>query len=140
MIPAQAAQAQDSAGIARCRSLTINNDRLDCYDKLTLPVSPGGNRSYRAISLTDLKLDRDSLRGQRVEVAGTLVPIGEAALLRSSDTDLSPVFVEVKAVPREQRRVLLDRCGIPGCSVIIRGLVGTVMVQTGIVADSLDIQ
>ena len=92
------------------------------------------------MSLTDLKLDQGSLRGQGVEVAGTLVPLGETAVLRSSDTDLSPLFVELKAVPHEQRRAFLERCGMLGCSVTIRGLVAPVMAQPGIVADSLEIR
>ena len=134
------AQAQGSAEIARCRSLVASLDRLACYDKLTLPASPAGSRSYRAMSLTDLKLDQGSLRGLGVEVAGTLVPLGETAVLRSSDTDLSPLFVELTAVPHEQRRAFLERCGMLGCSVTIRGLVAPVMAQPGIVADSLEIR
>ena len=137
---ASQAQAQGSAELAHCRSLVVGIDRLACYDTLTLPASPIACRSYRAMSLTDLRLDQGRLRGQGVEVAGTLMPLGEMAVLRSGDMDPSPLFVELKAVPREQRRTLLERCGMPGCDVTIRGLVAPVMAQPGIVADSLVIR
>ena len=138
------ARAQEPADIGRCRSVTDNTERLNCYDKLTALARPGtlppGGHGYQAISLTDLKLDYDSLRGQGVEVSGTLMLSGEMALLASGATDSSPLLVDLKALPRDQRRALLERCTVPGCAITMRGKVDRVMEQRAIVADGAAIQ
>lgn len=138
------AGGQEPADIGRCRSVADNAERLNCYDKLVASARPGtlppSKQSYRAVSLTDLKLDYDSLRGQGVEVSGTLMLSGEMALLASSATDASPLLVDLKAVPRDQRRALLERCTVPGCAVTMHGTVDRVMEQRAIVADGAAIQ
>ena len=138
------AWAQEPADIGRCRSVVDSNERLSCYDKLAASARPGtlppGGHGYQAISLTDLKLDYDSLRGQGVEVSGTLMLSGEMALLTSGAMDASPLLVDLKAVPRDQRRALLERCTTPGCAVTMRGKVDRVMKQRAIVADGAAMQ
>ena len=138
------AWAQEPADIGRCRSVRDDTERLNCYDKLAAParpdVLPPGRHGYQAISLTDLKLDYDTLRGQGVEVSGNLMLSGEMALLGSGATDTSPFLVDLKAVPRDQRRALLERCMVPGCAVTMHGKVDRMMEQRGIVADGAAIQ
>ena len=138
------AWAQEPADIGRCRSVTDNTERLNCYDKLAASARTGtpppSGHGYQAVSLTDLKLDYGSLRGQGVEVSGTLMLSGEMALLASGATDSSPLLVDLKAVPRDQRRALLERCMVPGCAVTMRGKVDRVMKQRAIVADGAAMQ
>lgn len=102
------AWAQEPADLGRCRSVTDNTERLNCYDKLAATARSGtlppGGHGYQAVSLTDLKLDYDSLRGKGVEVSGNLILSGKMALLGSGATDTSPFLVDLKAVPRDQRR------------------------------------
>ena len=124
------ADAQDANGLARCRTITDAAERLGCYDR----------RGYQTVSLTDAKLDQDRLRGQEVEVSGNLMIVSEIALLRSGSEDASPLVVDVKAVPREQRRKALDRCGALGCAATVRGTVDRMMTQPGIVADNIDLR
>lgn len=138
------AWAQEPADLGRCRSVTDNTERLNCYDKLAASARAGtlppGGHGYQAVSLTDLKLDYDSLRGQGVEVSGNLILSGEMALLGSGATDTSPFLVDLKAVPRDQRRALLEQCTVPGCAVTMRGKVDRMMEQRAIVADGAAIQ
>lgn len=139
-----AARAQEQAGIAHCRSITANDERLSCYDTLSGQAQQAGpklpNQSYQTMSLTDVKLDQDALRDRKVEVSGNLVMGSEIAFLRSGNTDTSSLIVDFKAVSREQRRAMIERCGASGCSATIRGRVDHVMSQPGIVADSLDVR
>lgn len=136
--------AQEPAAMERCRSITNDVERLGCYDKLAVATRPGvppsAGRGYRTVGLTDLKLDHDQLRGQNVVVAGDLVLAGEMALLRSGTTDASPIFVDLKAVPREQQRALLERCTALGCAVTLHGRVDRVMEQRAIVADGAELR
>jgi len=137
------ARAQESAGIVRCQSIRDNTERLSCYDRITDPAqqaAPAMASDYQAMNLTDLKLDQESLRNHKVAVSGNLLVAGEMALLRSSNSDLSPLVVDAKGVPREQRRTMLERCGASGCTVMVRGRVDRVMAQPSIVAESLEVQ
>lgn len=126
--PTPPAGARESAGIARCRSLADGGERLICYDGLAealrraAPAPAGGG--HRVMSLTDVKLDQDGLRDREVEVSGNLVPMGEMAFLRSGPMDTSPLVVDSKAVPREQRRAMFERCGVSGCATTVPGDVG----------------
>lgn len=137
-------RAQDAAGIAGCRSIADGGERLSCYDKLVDSAQqaprPTAGRGHQAKSLTDVKLDQDSLRGRPVEVSGNLVVMGQMAMLRSDAMDTSPLLVDFDAVPREQRRAMLERCGMLGCAATIRGKVERVMAQPGIVAETLEVR
>lgn len=145
LVPAMAlAQAQEVTEIARCRSIGDDGERLACYDRIAdvarQTPPPGGGRGYQAMSLTDVKLDQDTIRDRKVEVSGNLVMMGEMALLRFDATDTSPLMLDFKGVPREQRRLMLERCGMLGCTATVRGRVGRVMHHSGILADSLEIR
>lgn len=142
VVVALPACAQDLAEFTRCRSIANDGERLGCYDRLVDPARQtlsAASPNYQTMSLTDVKLDQDGLRGREVEVSGNLVAVNAMALLRSSDMDTSPLVVDFKAVPREQRRAMLEHCGASGCFVTIRGRVDRVMAQPGIVADNLEV-
>jgi hypothetical protein len=137
-------RAQDVTGFARCRAIADAGERLGCYDGLAgqarQAVVPAPGHGYQTMSLTDAKLDQDSLRGHGVEVSGNLMVVSEMALLRSGSEDTSPLAVDIKAVPREQRRTALEHCGVLGCAATVRGTLGRVMAQPGIVADSIEVR
>lgn len=138
------AGAQETKTIARCRTTLGDAERLMCYDKAVDGEEQGtratAQMGYQAITLTDLKLDEANLSGRHVEVAGNLMLAGEVGLLGSDRRDSSPVVVDMKVVPREQRRAVLDRCSDLACAVSVRGTVGQVISKPGIVADTIDIR
>jgi hypothetical protein len=90
---------------------------------------------YANISLTDLKLDRANLQGQEIEVSGFLQVMGEIVFLKDGLTDMSPIFVDISHASREGRKFALD-CNL-GCWATVRGIVGPVLMQPGIIAESL---
>ena len=100
-----------------CRAIQNPVDRLKCYDAKdppghTVPSSTG------RMSIVDFKTDRSSLMGKPVEVEGLLMPFGESALLAGEVGDLSPVFIDIGKVEREQRRTMFA-CSAP-CKAVGR--------------------
>jgi hypothetical protein len=103
-------------------------------------ASPAAAATYRIISLIDFKLDKAAIeQGTRIELFGQLQQLGAIAMLKSEPMDMQPIFVELKNLPRDQRKALLEKCPMI-CSVLIRGSVGTVFMQTGLVAEDLTVQ
>ena len=135
--------AQEVSDNLRCRSIAAESDRLRCYDKLAdkarSATAPSAKREYQSVSLMDLLLHQDTLDGERVKVSGNLVVEGENAALRYKDVTWSLLFVDVTAVAREQRRQMLEHCGGYGCAAEVRGTVGRVLGDPGIVAESVDV-
>ncbi len=139
-----ATQAETQTDLAQCRAITGSPDRLACYDKLVdageaVPVgkAPSG---YKTIGMTDLKLDQSRMAGHRIETTGTLNMAGQVGLLGSDKKDSAPLPVDMAAVPREQRRTVLERCSDAGCAVLIRGTVGQVLSMPGLLADTIEVQ
>lgn len=92
---------------------------------------------YMAISLTDLKLDKATLIGKKVEVAGFLQTMGDISMISDGLFDMNKLFVETEKLSRENRKFLLENCS-SGCQVTVRGTVSSVMMNEGIVADSIE--
>jgi hypothetical protein len=92
--------------------------------------------SYKQVSMMDLKVDKNDLKGRLVEVRGHLVLTGEIAALGSELLDANPVLVDYQKMSREQRRELMEKCA-SGCWLNLRGKIGTVMSQPGLIADAI---
>lgn len=140
--PLAAQQRGVTAELRSCRSITDSLQRLRCYDGLvpeeapTSVAGPGG--SYARVALVDFKLDRESMRGQLIEVQGRMVIMGEVAMLQTDAMDMSPAFLDITGLPREQRRQVLERCGMGGCEATVLGKVDvTKMMQVGLVGHSV---
>jgi len=138
------AGAQETKAVAQCRSITVEAERLSCYDKVvdgegrTPPVK--GQRSYGIIRLTDLKLYQADMSGSLVQASGLLKLAGRYGLLGSDYEDPHPLAVDLETVPREQRRKVLERCTDNGCIVTVRGTVGQILSMPGIAADTIDVR
>jgi hypothetical protein len=130
-----AALAQTRTDMERCRAITDNAARLNCYD--AIPLSPDASLSkYEVVDLADLKSFALSYRGDLVEVTGWIRPGGEAMELGSDAADKSPVPVDIGSLARRDRQAFLDTCG-EGCRATVQGRVSPVNFTTGIVADAL---
>ncbi|MBX5164822.1 MULTISPECIES: hypothetical protein [Rhizobium] len=99
-------------------------------------VKPGG---YEAMSLTDVKLDAKQMQGKKVEVSGVLITMGDMAMLGDSAFSSNKLFVDNKKLSREERKYILENCE-GGCSITVRGKVGSVMLNDGIIADAIATQ
>ena len=122
--------------LSKCGMIEKPLARLDCYDALAKPGVPS---PYRSMSLDDFQLDRDTLIGTKLQLSGLLRQMGELAMLSKGLVDLSPVFIEIKNLPREQRKAILDRCGVTGCEVVARRHVDKVFTGIGLVLEDVTI-
>lgn len=133
----------------------IENDigRLQCFDAEfansqtnessevtfeTVPLSTTENASVascRSMTLDDLRLDADRLVGQCVTVSGRIMSMGSITMLSDGMMDMSPVYVEADALPREQRKILLQ-CDM-GCRMNVTGTIEEVMFEKGIRASNI---
>lgn len=86
------------------------------------------------MDLVDWKVDKARLDRRKVEVSGGIMVFAGEALLSSRPGDISPVFVAVTGLPRDQQRRLFACAAF--CKVRVRGLTGTAMTQDGIIADA----
>jgi hypothetical protein len=121
--------------LSKCQSIASPTLRLECYDSLKKP----DNDNYVVMTLEDFKLDKENLKNSKVEIAGELHQMGELATLGSGLIDMSPVFIDIKTLPRDQRKAILGRCN-PGCQAIVRGRVDVVFfTQTGLIAEYVHI-
>jgi hypothetical protein len=92
---------------------------------------------YQSMDIDDLKLDLDSLLGQKVKVAALGQYFSNSLIIKRDMMDTNPMFVEVKNIPREQMKYLIQNCNT-GAEIIVSGTVGEVSFQKGIVADKIE--
>jgi hypothetical protein len=131
-----AAVAQNLGEFVRCRAVSDATVRLRCYDALVPKnISAPASGKYANISLTDLKLDRANMRGQKIETSGILQVMGDMVLLKGDAMDMSPIFVDITRVSREVRQLALDFK--MGCRETDSGVERPVLMQPGIIAESL---
>ena len=124
-----------AAGADSCRSIMDGPQRLACYDRASGPATAPVTGGYARMPLIDWKVDRAKLRDQPVEVDGLIMPFASGALMSTEIGDMSPVFIEISAVPRDERRRILA-CSAP-CRASVRGRGGSVMGQAGIIAEAV---
>ncbi len=132
-----AAPAQMRGDLARCRSITDDTRRLECYDGLSAEPDFPRLGKYNSVALQELKAFPLSYRGRFVEVRGWLVPTPDIFELKLDEQDPRPFPVNVESLSRHDRETLVQRCGA-GCPALVRGKVGPVAFVTGIVADSIE--
>ncbi|OQB47423.1 MAG: hypothetical protein BWY02_02135 [bacterium ADurb.Bin157] len=93
--------------------------------------------TYQSMDLIDLKIDIASLMGKKVKVKALGQLCGDMFLIKKDMMDVSPIIVETKDLPREQRKYIIQNCNL-GAPVIIYGTVGTVMFQNGLIAEKIE--
>jgi hypothetical protein len=60
-------------------------------------------------------------------------------MLKKSVTDMSPIFVNIDNLKRDQKLQILKQCGdiMSGCSVGVYGTAGKVSYQNGVIAENI---
>lgn len=141
--------AQDTSGLGKFERSVIDacsrspNERVPVIvfklaEKLN-PLSKLSSQSsddYTPVSVTDLRLDAESLGGKRVEISGVLQMMGDLAMLGEERFSMNKIFVETKNLPRNDRKFIIQNCE-SGCQVTIRGKAGNVMMNVGLVAEEI---
>ena len=91
------------------------------------------------LDLDDLRLDASELDGKPVRVRGVGQYVMDTLTLRKSTTDMSPVFIDLKNLPREQRKEIINRCSniMEGCRLTVYGTVKAPRRMKSIVAEQI---
>ena len=117
--------------LSKCRSIENPGMRLVCYDNLSKPT-------YTRMSVSDFSRDRASLAKEqaRVEVSGRLQELigGDSYELGSKLNMADRITIDIKDLPREQRKTILDRCNT-GCDAVVQGRVVRHMGSTWLAAE-----
>ena len=88
---------------------------------------------YQQISVTDFQLDAKKLTGKLVEVSGVVQYFGGTVMIGEKRFSTNKIFVDDKALPREQRKYILQNCE-GGCEMTIRGKASNLVFDIGIAA------
>jgi hypothetical protein len=117
--------------LSKCRSIANPGMRLVCYDNLSKPT-------YTRMSVNDFSRDRASLAKEqaKVEVSGRLQELigGDSYELGSKLNMADRITINIKDLPREQRKAILDRCNT-GCDAVVQGRVIRHMGNTWLAAE-----
>lgn len=136
-----AAEVNVQDEVMRCSGIESDSPRLACFDELSYQIrhpredAATEEAACQEIKLDDLKLDIRDLNGECFTVNGEIIILGQMATLGAGGFDTSPLFLDVQELPREQRKILL-RCN-PTCRLTITGIVGSVMMQPGLIVKSI---
>jgi hypothetical protein len=136
IVGATSAWAEETVETTDGRKIILRDDgTFKVLEKKMVSSSSGGT-----ISLNDLKLDIAQMTGKPVSVRGNLSIVGDLAMLGTEGElfDSTPVNVDLKKLPREQRKAILEDCS-KGCTANITGKVGKLVFGLGIVAQSVTI-
>jgi hypothetical protein len=133
---APAAAAQTSLDIERCRDISEDRMRLQCYD--AIPLTPGRFRrsKYEVVDLAELAEYPLSYRGRLVEVSGWLTPSEDAFFLSTAADAENGLPIEADSLSRRDRDAVVAAC-LEGCQATVQGKVAPVNFTTGIIADTL---
>ncbi|KAB2312220.1 hypothetical protein F8A87_05830 [Betaproteobacteria bacterium SCN2] len=97
---------------------------------------------YQTVDIHELKADMPSLTNQRVEVQGVGIQMMGFFLIKPKPEDATTIMVDFEKLPRDEKILVLKQCSddvIFGCPIKISGKVGTVGMETGIVAEKIEI-
>jgi hypothetical protein len=98
-------------------------------------ASSGG---YEKISMLDLKLDIDRMRGDKIETRTSLISFGGMLMMTDPNQafDGNGILAEQDKMSREDRAFVLKQCA-SGCVVTVQGEVKEIMLQSGVLLHRL---
>ena len=135
---AASAAAEDiTNAFAKCATTKDDKARLACYDSIRDNVVRANSKTnetgqHQTIALADLKTDIKTMRGQKVAVKASIQTVGGMSMLKSDPMDMAPVFADTDALPREDRKKLLNGCQVVMCTGVFYGTVKTMPLGIGL--------
>jgi hypothetical protein len=136
--------ADISDAFINCAVVKDDRTRLACYDKIrddavkAAQAENKQNSGYRPLKLVDLKVDVKTLIGKKVAVASQIQVIGEMAMLKSDELDMSPLFADFSKLSRDDRKKLASGCQVVLCQGIFYGVVRQLPLGVGVALEKVD--
>ena len=137
-LSAPAVVAQQATDFAGCTGIANDIERLACFDRVAAPLAGDGKVSAAVctpMTVEDLKLDYAELLGKCAEVTGTVMQAADIVMLMQSMMDANPFFVDISALTRDERKILLN-CPT-GCQLTVTGTVQETNYSKGMKAASI---
>lgn len=141
MVPAvsvPASVAQEVTDFAGCTGISNDIERLACFDRVAAPLAGDGAMAAAVctpMTVEDLKLDYTELLGTCAEVSGTVIQAADIVMLMQSMMDANPFYVDISALTRDERKILLN-CPT-GCQLTVIGTVQETNYSKGMKAASI---
>lgn len=135
---APAVMSQEVADFAGCTGIGNDIERLACFDRVAAPLAGDGAVAAAVctpMSVEDLKLDYTELLGKCAEVSGTVIQAADIVMLMQSMMDANPFYVDITALTRDERKILLN-CPT-GCQLTVTGTVQETNYSKGMKAASI---
>ncbi|MCP1674340.1 hypothetical protein J2T57_001442 [Natronocella acetinitrilica] len=130
------AQTQERVETTDGRVLILHGDGT--YEEVGQAQPESGD--YQRMGIGDLKLDIREMYGAQVEFRTEVVSFGEVITLGDPSQrfgDSSPIFATPGRLAREDRHFLIERCA-NGCVVTVRGEIGRVFMEPGVILHTLE--
>ncbi|MDT8442072.1 MAG: hypothetical protein RQ723_10470 [Desulfuromonadales bacterium] len=91
---------------------------------------------FTPIDFNVLKVDMESMRGERVSVEGIGIHMMDLFIIKKDEGSTNMISVDISNIDRDQKIMILNKCANPilGCKVTVYGSVDDVSFETGIVA------
>lgn len=135
---APAVVAQQVGDFAGCTGISNDIERLACFDRVAAPLAGDGTMATAVctpMTVEDLKLDYTELLGKCAEVSGTVIQAADIVMLMQSMMDANPFYVDISALTRDERKILLN-CPT-GCQLTVTGTVQETNYSKGMKAASI---
>ena len=100
-------------------------------------VTQAESEDYKNIDYIDLKLDINSLVGQKIKTRAVAQLVADMFMIKQEIVDMSALFVNIDNISREERKYILTSCAT-GCNVTVFGRVGEVMFERGVIAEKIE--
>lgn len=128
--------------IEKCSAISDDATRLACFDKLSdkrPAATASGKADYREVDLSDLKVDKEHMIGERIRVRAQIQIMGDMGFLKSEMMDMTPLYFTFNRLPREQRKAIIEHCTVP-CDAIVYGRVANAPLGITVVGENTELQ
>jgi hypothetical protein len=94
---------------------------------------------YQSVSLADLKVDIQDMKGKKVQTKGEIQVMGslDGVMLKTDPMDMAPIWLNANKLPRDDKKKLLNGCQVVTCTATVSGTIGQGAFGAALVAESV---
>lgn len=87
-------------------------------------IQNGVAAAARVVDTTEIKINKEGLKGQVLQLAGYIWSNGEYHSITDKADERNPLPINLDAIPVTIKRKLVETCGRTRCRVVVRGTLG----------------